>query len=71
MRQFSSRGEDEAEQWLRFVEESLQDRKRKCSRLSATSFGETNNITILQGDGDGLFLDGGREFVVERFTGFA
>jgi hypothetical protein len=69
--QFTCRGEDETEQRLRLVEKSLEDGKSKGSCLSTTCFGETDNVTAFESDGDGLFLDGRGVLVVELFASFA
>ena len=42
--QLTSWREDEAKQGLRLVEEGLENREGKSSSLSATSFGETDNV---------------------------
>ena len=69
--QFASGSQDEAEERLRLVEQRLQHGQRKRRRLSATSLGQTDDITPLQSDGDGLFLDRRRKLVVERLARLA
>jgi hypothetical protein len=69
--QFTSRGEDEAEQRLRLVEKGLENRQSKGSCLSTTCLSEADDISALEGDGNRLFLNGRGVLVVELFAGFA
>lgn len=69
--QFTRGGEDEAKERLGLVEKSLQHGKGKGGCFTTTSLGKTNDVAVLEGDGDGLGLDGGRAFVVEGFACFA
>lgn len=70
-RQLSRRGENETEEGLRLVEESLEHGERKRGRLSTASFCQTDNVAALEGNRDRLFLDRGRVLVVEGLAGFA
>lgn len=69
--QFSGWGEDEAEQRLRLVEESLENGEGEGGCLSTTGFCQADNVATLESDGDGLFLDRGRVLVIEGLAGFA
>jgi hypothetical protein len=51
-RQFSRGRQHQGEQGLRFVEQGLENGKGKGSRLSATRFRDTDNVTILEGQWD-------------------
>ena len=70
-RQLAGRGENEAEQRLRLVEESLENGEGESSSLSTTGLCEADNVATLESDGDGLFLDRGRVLVIEGLAGFA
>jgi hypothetical protein len=66
----SGRGKDKSKDRLRFLQKRLEDGQGESSRLSATRLGEADNIAALESDGDGLFLDRGRVFVVEGVASF-
>jgi hypothetical protein len=70
-RQLAGRGEDETEQRLRLVEESLENGEGESGSLSTTGLCEADNVATLESDGDGLFLDRGRVLVIKGLAGFA
>lgn len=70
-RQFSRRGQHQGEEGLGLVEEGLEDRERKGGRFTATSLCDSDNVAVLQGEGDRLLLDSGRFLVAKLVAGVA
>ncbi len=70
-RQFSRRGQHQGEEGLGLVEEGLEDREGECGRFTATGLCNADNVAVLQGEGDGLLLNGRRFLVAKLVAGVA
>ena len=69
--QFSCRREDEGEQGLGLVEESLEDWEREGGSFSGSRLGNTDDVAVLKSERDCFGLDGCWLLVSEPVASFA